>query len=83
MQGADDFTDELRSQLSLLGEQERIPAYDVHRRVFLMAEQEWRDYICYLDAELATLVLCHRIRIHSFLRFSDSGLGGKGVLCRR
>lgn len=62
----DDFADELRSHLSLLGEQEKTPACDVHRRVFLMAEQEWRDYICYLDTELATLVRCDRV-LHSLI----------------
>lgn len=56
VQVPDEFADELRSHLSLLGEQEKILACDVHRWVFLIAEQDWRDYICYLDAELATLV---------------------------
>ena len=55
VQAPDGFADELRSELSLR-RQEKIPASDIHRRVFLVAEQEWRDYICYLDAELATLV---------------------------
>lgn len=55
VQAPDSFADELRSELSLR-RQEKIPACDIHRRVFLVAEQEWRDYICYLDAELATLV---------------------------
>lgn len=54
VQAPDEFSDELRGSLSS-GEQEQIPPCDVHRRVFSIAEQEWRDFICYLDAELGTL----------------------------
>ena len=61
VQVPDDFADELRSRLSLLGEQGKIPACDVHRQIFLIAEQEWRDYICYLDAEMAILVRCNGV----------------------
>lgn len=57
VQAPDEFSDELRGSLSS-GEQEQIPPCDVHRRVFSIAEQEWRDFICYLDAELGTLVRC-------------------------
>ena len=57
VQAPDDFADGLRSELASRG-QEKISAYSIYRRVFLLAEQEWRDYICYLDAELATLVRC-------------------------
>ena len=60
MQAPEDFADELRSELSLRG-REKIPACDIYRRAFLVAEQEWRDYICYLDAELATLVRSDRV----------------------
>ena len=60
VQAPEDFADELRSELSLRG-REKIPACDIYRRVFLVAEQEWRDYICYLDAELATLVRSDRV----------------------
>ena len=61
VQAPDDFADELRSELSSLEGPENMPACDIHRRVFLVAEQEWRDYICYLDTELATLVRCDRV----------------------
>ena len=57
VQTPDHFADELRSGLSL-GGQGKLAACDIYRQVFLVAEQEWRDYICYLDAELATLVRC-------------------------
>ena len=57
VQTPDDFSDELRSSL-LSGEQERVSASNVHRQIFSVAEQDWRDYICYLDAELGTLVRC-------------------------
>ena len=55
VQPPDDFAIELRSKLSVEG-QEKSSACDIHRQIFMVAEQEWRDYICYLDAELATLV---------------------------
>ena len=58
VQAPDDFADELRSELLLKG-REKIPASNIYRQIFLVAEQEWRDYICYLDAELATLVRCN------------------------
>ena len=57
VQAPDDFADELRSGLSL-GGQGKLAAGSIHRQVFSIAEQEWRDYVCYLDAELATLVRC-------------------------
>lgn len=60
----DDLAHELRDQFFLLGEQDKTSACDVHRQVFMLAEQEWRDYICYLDAELAALVRSDRI-LHS------------------
>ena len=64
MQVPDDFANELRKQILSLGQHEKIPAEDLHRKVFRIAEQEWRDYICYLDAELMTLVRCCYV-IHS------------------
>ena len=60
VQAPDHFADELRSEFSL-GGQEKLSACDIYRRAFLIAEQEWRDYICYLDAELATLVRRDRV----------------------
>ena len=56
-QAPDELAEELRSGLSLRG-QGKLAAWDIYRQVFSIAEQEWRDYICYLDAELATLVRC-------------------------
>lgn len=56
VQAPDDFSNELRNSLSS-GNQERSPR-DIHRCAFALAEQEWRDYICYLDAELRVLVRC-------------------------
>ncbi|KAF6236137.1 hypothetical protein HO173_005766 [Letharia columbiana] len=53
VQAPDDFSNELRNSLSS-GNQERSPR-DIHRCAFALAEQEWRDYICYLDAELRVL----------------------------
>lgn len=61
MQTPDDFSDELRSSL-LSGEQEKVSASNVHRQIFSVAEQDWRDYICYLDAELGTLVRCDCVK---------------------
>lgn len=69
VQVPDDVADELRSQLSLLGGEDKISACDVHQRVFMVAEQEWRDYICYLDAELAALVRCDRVLHSPVLKF--------------
>ena len=60
VQAPDDFAKELRSKRSAEG-QEELSACDIHRRIFMAAEQEWRDYICYLDAELATLVRRDRV----------------------
>lgn len=54
VQAPDDFANEIRSKLSA-GGQEKLSACDIHRRIFMVAEQEWRNYICYLDAELAIL----------------------------
>ncbi len=55
VQAPDEFSEELRSSLSS-GEQ--MHPCDIHRRIFSIAEQEWRDYVCYLDAELEALVRC-------------------------
>lgn len=60
VQAPDEFSDEFRSSLSS-GEHEEMHACDIHRRIFSIAEQEWRDYICYLDAELRTLVRCDSV----------------------
>ena len=65
VQVPDDFADELRRQISSQEDQEKLPASDLHRHVFQIAERDWRDYICYLDAELATLVR-HSHVLHSF-----------------
>lgn len=81
VQAPDDFADELRSELLLKG-REKIPPSNIYRQIFLVAEQEWRDYICYLDAELATLVRCNRRLQSLILTFFNSSLGRKGVLCR-
>ena len=68
MQAPDDFAEELRRELSL-GEQEKLSACDIYRRIFLVAEQEWRNYICYLDAELAILVRPDRVLQSLILTF--------------
>ena len=68
VQAPDDFAEELRRELSL-GEQEKLSACDIYRRIFLVAEQEWRDYICYLDAELAILVRPDRVLQSLILTF--------------
>ena len=81
VQAPDDFAEDLRSELSLRGREE-LSASDIYRRVFLVAELEWRDYICYLDAELATLVRRDRVLQPHILIFFDSRLGRKGVFCR-
>lgn len=60
VQAPDDFANKLRSKL-LAGGLEKLSACDIHRWIFMVAEQEWRDYICYLDAELATLVSRDRV----------------------
>ena len=65
VQAPDDFAEELRSELSL-GGRGKLAACDIYRQVFSIAEQEWRDYICYLDAELATLVRCDCV-LHSLI----------------
>ena len=81
MQAPDKFAGQLRSKLQSLGETEDIPPSDVHRRIFPAAEQAWRDYICYLDDELAPLVRCDCVQIKS-IDASNMHLGRKGVLCR-
>ena len=68
VQAPDDLSDELRSSLSS-GKEEAIHPCDIHRRVFSIAEQEWRDYVCYLDGELGTLVRCDRVQQFLFLSF--------------
>ena len=68
VQAPDDFAEELRRELSL-GEQEKLSACDIYRRIFLVAEQEWRNYICYLDAELAILVRPDRVLQSLILTF--------------
>lgn len=35
---------------------ERMSSYEIHHSIFVAAEHEWREYICYLEGELATLV---------------------------
>ena len=81
VQAPDDFTEDLRSELSL-GGQEKLSTSNIYRRVFLVAEQEWRDYICYLEAELAALVRRDRVLQSHILKFCNSSLGRKGVFCR-
>ena len=67
VQAPDEFSEELRSSFSS-GEQ--MHPCDIHRQIFSIAEQEWRDYICYLDAELETLVRCVLVQQqHSFPDF--------------
>lgn len=68
VQAPDDLSDELRSSLSS-GKEEEIHPGVIHQRVFSIAEQEWRDYICYLDGELGTLVRCARVQQFLFLSF--------------
>ena len=34
----------------------RLNPSELHERIFSVAEQEWRDYICYLDDEARKLV---------------------------
>lgn len=82
VQAPDDFADELRSELSSSGGQEKVSIWNIHRRVFLVAEQEWRDYICYLDTELATLVRCNRVLQSLILNLLDLSVGRKSVLCQ-
>lgn len=60
VQAPDDFANKLRSKLSA-GGHEKVSECDIHRWIFMVAEQEWRDYICYLNAELATLVRRDRL----------------------
>ena len=82
VQAPNDFADELRSEFSSLEEQEKLSACNIHQRIFGVAEQEWRDYICYLEAELATLVRCDPLsQSHLFSLFFDRGLGRKSVFC--
>lgn len=56
VQAPDNLTNELRS--SIASAKQKGPPGDTHRRVFTLAEEEWRDYICHLDAELSALVRC-------------------------
>ena len=81
VQAPDDFAEEVRSELSV-GGQGRLAACDIYRQVFSIAEQEWRDYIRYLDAELATLVRCDFVLQSLIRNFFDSSLGRKGFFCR-
>ena len=46
---------ELTNELSSIDEH-RLKPSEIHERVFSVAEQEWRDYICYLDDEARKLV---------------------------
>lgn len=56
VQAPDKLTNELCSSIASAKQKE--PPSDTHRRVFTLAEQEWRDYICHLDTELSALVRC-------------------------
>ena len=61
VQAPDEVAREVRGALSASGGRDGGPGCDVHRWVFAAAEQEWRDYVCYLDAELGTLVRGGRV----------------------
>ena len=54
MQAPPDIVGEIQTSHSS-GEQ-RLAPRDVHARVFSAAEQDWRDYICFLDDELRIIV---------------------------
>lgn len=49
-----DITNEMRIQLPT--DEHRLNPSEIHERIFSVAEQEWRDYICYLDDEVRKLV---------------------------
>lgn len=85
MQAPDEVAREVRGALSASGGRDGGPGCDVHRWVLAVAEQEWRDYVCYLDAELGTLVRGGRVwwRVFRVFVFIDLSLGRKGLLRRR
>ena len=55
MQTPPEITDKMR--IDLPEDNHRLNPSEIHERIFSVAEQEWRDYICYLDDEAKQLVI--------------------------
>ena len=49
-----ELTNEMRIHFST--DKCRLYPSEIHERVFSVAEQDWRDYICYLDDEVRKVV---------------------------
>ena len=54
MQTPQEIANEIRVHLPT--NKDSLNPSDLHERIFSVAEQEWRDYICYLDDEARKLV---------------------------